>query len=70
MIVSIQKTAFPPGWNEDRIRSVLSRYESQPEEEAVAEDKAVFDASGRTVMKIPMEPASEIRRLIAEHKAA
>ena len=66
MIVSIQKTAFPPGCNEDRIRRVLSRYESQSEEEAVAEDEAVFDAPGRTIMKTSIEPVPEIRRLIAQ----
>lgn len=30
----------PAGWDESRIRRVLSHYEEQTEEEAVAEDEA------------------------------
>ena len=33
---------FPPGWDEDRVRQVLSHYELQTEDEAVAEDEAAF----------------------------
>jgi len=33
---------FPKGWNEARVREVLEHYESQTEEEAVAEDEAAF----------------------------
>ena len=29
---------FPPGWDEQRVQRVLSHYEQQSEEEAVAED--------------------------------
>jgi HKD family nuclease len=34
-----KKTGFPPGWDEKRVRKVLAHYESQSEEEAVAEDE-------------------------------
>jgi hypothetical protein len=58
---------FPPGWDEARIRQVLGHYESQSEEEAVAEDEAAFDSS-ETVMNIPQELVPEVRKLIARHK--
>ena len=31
---------FPPDWDEERVRRVLEHYESQDEDEAVAEDEA------------------------------
>ena len=36
------KTTFPPGWDEGRVQRLLQHYESQTEEEAVAEDEAAF----------------------------
>nr|VFK25078.1 MAG: hypothetical protein BECKMB1821G_GA0114241_101128 [Candidatus Kentron sp. MB]VFK29830.1 MAG: hypothetical protein BECKMB1821I_GA0114274_101218 [Candidatus Kentron sp. MB]VFK74960.1 MAG: hypothetical protein BECKMB1821H_GA0114242_101318 [Candidatus Kentron sp. MB] len=33
---------FPPGWDERRVQTVLSHYESQTEDQAVAEDEAAF----------------------------
>ena len=42
---------FPPGWDEERVHKVLARYETQSEEEAVAEDEAAFERSGQTVME-------------------
>jgi hypothetical protein len=35
-----KRNRFPPGWDEQRIRAVLEHYETQTEEEAVAEDEA------------------------------
>ena len=35
-------TEFPIGWNEERVHSVCAHYEQQTEDEAVAEDEAVF----------------------------
>lgn len=36
---------FPPGWDEDRVRRVLEHYESQSEDDAVAEDEAALASS-------------------------
>ena len=36
-------TRFPDGWNEERVQRLLQHYESQTEEEAVAEDEAVLE---------------------------
>jgi hypothetical protein len=35
----MKRSKFPPGWNEKRVREVLAHYESQTEEETVAEDE-------------------------------
>lgn len=61
------KSSFPPGWNEERVRAVLSHYEAQTEEEAVAEDEAAFEDRTQTVMEVPTELVPAIRRLIAQH---
>jgi hypothetical protein len=63
-----KQSRFPPGWDEKRVRDVLKHYESQSEEEAVAEDEAEFDASVVTVMNVPRELVPEVRELIARHK--
>ena len=63
-----KQSKFPPGWDEERVKRVLKHYESQSEEEAVAEDEAALDSSAATVMNVPKDLVSEIRNLIARHK--
>ena len=46
---------FPPGWDEARVRDLIEHYESQTEDEAVAEDEAAFEDTSQTVMLIPNE---------------
>lgn len=38
-------TNFPPGWDKERVKRVLHHYESQNEDDAVAEDEAAFEDS-------------------------
>ena len=61
---------FPAGWNEARVRRVLSHYEKQTDEEATAEDEAAFKGKGRTVIEVPFELMPVIREVIAQYKAA
>jgi hypothetical protein len=60
---------FPPGWDEDRVRRVLSHYEEQTEEEALAEDEAAFENQSQTAMEVPLELVPVVRELIAKHKS-
>ena len=64
------QSEFPPGWDSERVKKVLAYYESQSEEEAVAEDEAAYEALGQTVMEVPTELVPTIRELIAKHKIA
>jgi hypothetical protein len=64
----MKQCKFPSGWDEKRVNNVLSHYESQTEEEAVAEDEAAFEAVGQTIMEIPTELVPKVRELIAKHK--
>lgn len=60
---------FPPGWDEERVRRVLAHYETQTEEEAVAEDERAFEEAGRAVIEIPIELMPVIREVIAQYQA-
>ncbi len=61
---------YPPGWDKARVERVVRYYESQTEEEAIAEDEAVFEASDLTLMAIPNDLVPEVRGLLAKHNAA
>ena len=66
----MKQSEFPPGWDAERVKRVIAHYETQSEEEAVAEDEATFEAPGQTVMEVPSDIVPAIRELIAKHKAA
>jgi hypothetical protein len=59
---------FPAGWDEARVRRVLEHYESQTDEEAVAEDEASFEATTHTAMEVPVDLVPAVRELIAKHR--
>ncbi len=64
----MKQSKFPPGWDEERVKRVLAHYESQSEEEAVAEDEAAFEAPDQTVMEVPTDLVPAVRELIAKRK--
>ncbi|MDD5558860.1 hypothetical protein [Candidatus Methylomirabilis sp.] len=66
----MKQNKFPPGWDAERVKRVLVHYESQTEEEAVAEDEAAFEAADQTIMEVPTELVPKVRELIAKHRAA
>ncbi|VVB89618.1 Uncharacterised protein [uncultured archaeon] len=63
------KSKFPKGWDEKRVRIVLSHYEEQNEDEAEAEDEAAFKNRKKTAMEVPIQLVSKVRELIAKHQA-
>jgi len=62
----MNKSAFPPGWDEDRVREVLAHYEAQTQEQAVAEDEAADEDPSQTLMEIPNELVPKVRELFAK----
>jgi hypothetical protein len=62
----MKQSKYPPGWSENRVREVLAHYETQTDEEAVAEDEAAFENSEQTVMEIPKALVPKVRELIAK----
>jgi hypothetical protein len=65
----MSKNKFPPGWDEARVARVLKHYESQTEEEAVAEDEATLEETGQTLIEVPSKIVPRVRELIAEYEA-
>ena len=53
---------FPHGWDANRVRELLNRYETQ------TEDEAAFENQTQTVMEVPTELVPAVRELIAAHK--
>ena len=60
---------FPPGWNEERVRKVLDDYERQTDEQAVAEDEAVFTDQPETVISVPVDLVPAVRELIGKQQS-
>ncbi|HBL26315.1 MAG TPA: hypothetical protein DD490_05715 [Acidobacteria bacterium] len=58
---------LPTGWDEKRVRDVLEYYESQTEDEAVAEHEAALSPARHTVMEVPVDLVPVFRQLIAAH---
>ena len=61
---------YPPGWDEERVKRVLQHYETQSDEQAVAEDEAAWEATSDTVMEVPVELVPVVRGLIAKKQAS
>jgi hypothetical protein len=63
-----KRTKFPEGWDESRVKRVLEHYESQSEEQAVAEDEAASEQRDQTLMEVPNELVPTVRELIAKRQ--
>jgi len=66
----MRQNKLPPGWNEEQVQCVLAHYESQTDEEAVAEDEAAYEDSGDTLVKIPYKLVPIVRDLIVQTSSA
>jgi hypothetical protein len=63
----MKEARYPPGWDEERVRRVLEHYESQSDEEAVAEDEEAYGRPDHTMMQVPVELVPAVRDLLARH---
>ncbi len=61
-----RQSKFPAGWDEKRVKRVLEHYETQSEDEAVAEDEAAYEDTNQTFMEVPNELVPVVRELIAK----
>ena len=62
----MSETKYPPGWDESRVDRVLEHYESQTDQEAVAEDEATWEETSHTKMDVPIDLVPTVRELIAK----
>lgn len=64
----MKQAKYPAGWNEDRVKRVLARYEQQSDDEAVAEDEAAYESTTHTTMEVPVELVPAVRELLAKRR--
>jgi hypothetical protein len=62
----MMQSKFPKGWDEERVKRVLAHYDSQSEEEAVAEDEAAWEDTSQAFMAIPNDLVPAVRELLAK----
>jgi hypothetical protein len=65
----MKEPEFPPGWDEQRVQRVLNHYETQTEDEAIAEDEAAYEDPSQTMMVIPNDLVAAVRQLLARRGA-
>jgi hypothetical protein len=65
----MKQNKFPPGWDEKRVQSVISYYERQTEDEAIAEAEAGLQNESITLMEVPTELVPVVSDLIAQCKS-
>lgn len=65
-----KRSKFPEGWDDARVKRVLDHYESQTEEQAVAEDEAAAEQKNQTLMEVPSDLVPAVRDLIAKNRRA
>ena len=65
----MKQNEFPPGWDEERVRSVIAYYDQQTGDEAVAEAESALQNESSTLMKIPTELVPAVLELIDKHSA-
>ena len=51
----MKQNEFPEGWNQERVQDLLEYYESQTEDEAVAEYEAACSSSSEPMIGVPLE---------------
>lgn len=58
---------FPAGWDDRRVKNLLGHYESQSEEDAIAEDTAAYESTTHTMMSVPIAMAPQVRAMIESY---
>ncbi len=64
-----KQNEFPPGWNEEKVQSVIAYYDKQTEDEAVAEAEEALQNESSMLIEVPIELVPAVRELIAKHAA-
>ena len=62
----MKNNKYPSGWDEARVLRVLSHYEEQTENEAIAEDESAWEDTSQTFIEVPSDLIPKIRELLAK----
>ncbi len=63
-----KKTEFPDGWDEARVQRVLTHYEKQTDDEAVAGDKRAWADKEASAVQVPNAILAEVLALIEGYR--
>ncbi|MBC8182146.1 hypothetical protein H8E88_13610 [candidate division KSB1 bacterium] len=66
----MKKNTFPKGRDDEKVRRVISHYEKQTDEEALAEDEASYKDREYTMLEVPNQLIPEIRKLIYKYRTS
>lgn len=65
------ETKFPKGWDEQRVKQLLSELDARTDDEWIAADEAAATEEGeQSVITVPTALLPEIRRILATAKSA
>ena len=64
-----KRNEFPPGWDEERVQSVIAYYDQQTEDEAVAEAETALGNESSVLIEVPIDLVPAVRELISKHAA-
>ena len=62
----MKQNKFPPGWDEERVQSVIDYYENQTEDESVAEDESASQNEFGMLMEVLTELGPAVCEWILE----
>jgi hypothetical protein len=67
--MTVKKTTskFPKGWDDAKVRRVLSHYEKQTPTQAVIEDDLPYKRRRRSTFSVPVKLIPAVRKLLAKH---
>jgi hypothetical protein len=65
----MRQAKYPVGWDEARVKRVLTHYEQQSDDEAVAEDEAAYESTTHTTMEVSLDLVPAVRELLAKRRA-
>lgn len=56
---------YPKGWNRRKVEALISHYENQNADEAIAEAEAAYRKRKTTLIEVPVKLLPQVRRLLA-----
>ena len=65
-----KKQKYPEGWDEARVRKLAEHYDTQTDEEAVAEIEAALNDENQTLVMVPNQLVPEVIKLINKKRPA
>ena len=57
---------FPKGWTQKRADEIAKHYDSQSDEEAIAEFEAAFEDEETAMIQVPLKLVPAVRKLLAK----